>query len=94
MCASECKQRISHAENAHVAATELHTSMSNTAATCKLYAFISLHSYGQAKQKLSGENSDHRARLCAARSLYISKAALQNTNIRNVLQIPRTAENL
>ena len=44
VCASECKQRVSHAENAHVAITKLHTSTSTAAATYKLYAFIGLHS--------------------------------------------------
>ena len=44
VCVSECKQRVSHAENAHVATTKLHTSTSTAATTYKLYAFISLHS--------------------------------------------------
>ena len=90
VCASECKQRVSHAENAHVATTKLHTSLWNAAATYKLYAFIGLHSYWTSKQKLSGETSNQRARPCAARRLYILKMALQNTNVGNVLRIPRT----
>ena len=52
VCACECKQRVSHAENAHVATTKLHTSTSNTAATYKLYGLIGLHSYWTSKQKL------------------------------------------
>ena len=51
VCASECKQCISHAENAHVATTKLHTSMSNAATTYKLYALIGLHSYWTSRKK-------------------------------------------
>ena len=51
---------------------------------------MSLHSHWTSKQKLSGETSNQRARPCAALRLYISKTALRNTNIRNVLRIPRT----
>ena len=44
VCASECKQHVSHAENAHIATTKLHTSTSTAAATYKLYGLIGLHS--------------------------------------------------
>ena len=55
VCACECKQRVSHAENAHVTTTKLHTSTSNTTATYNLYGLIGLHSYWTSKQKLSGK---------------------------------------
>ena len=90
VCASECKQRVSHAENAHVATTKLHTSTSNAATTYKLYGLIGLHSYSTSKHRKCRAKLNQRARPCAARRLYISRTALRNTNFRNVLRIPRT----
>ena len=78
VCASECKQRVSHAENAHVATTKLHTSTSTAATTYKLYGLIGLQSYWTSKQKMSGETQPTCTTMCGPALVHFEDGAAKH----------------